>query len=482
MDQVLRHRTALSRVRLSRPLERAVADGLLTSETSVFDYGCGRGDDLRHLTTLGYRAEGWDPAHRPGAERSEATVVNLGYVVNVIESREERAEALRQAWALAQRLLIVSARLTWDRKDLVGRPLGDGVLTRSGTFQKFFDQTELGAWIEQTLGVQGIAAAPGVYYVFRNTTDAQQFLATRVRSYAPRVRVDPHQLFDAHRDVLLPIVDFVSRHARMPRGDELPEQDVQDIESAFGTVNKATALVRRVTDERSWQAAALICQADLIVYIGLSRFGRRPRLSQLPETLARDIKAHFGSYQDACIKADRMLLAAGRPDLVSAVARRAAVGKNTPSAIYVHRTAVSRLPPVLRLYEGCAQVLAGTVEVANIVKLSLADAQVSYLSYPRFDRVAHPELDAAVTVSLKRLSVDYRDYSQAANPPVLHRKEEFVPPDYPNRELWARLTRSEEAKGLFAHPERIGTRLGWEAALTTGKVALRGHRLVTAGA
>ena len=134
----------------------------------MFDYGCGRGDDLRHLQALGYAADGWDPAHRPHAERQPADVVNLGYVVNAIEHPGEREQVLHSAWDLARQVLVVSARLTWDARNLAGRPLGDGLITRTGTFQKFYEQAELAAWIEHALGVLLHAAAPGIFYVFRD--------------------------------------------------------------------------------------------------------------------------------------------------------------------------------------------------------------------------------------------------------------------------------------------------------------------------
>lgn len=144
MPAVARHRTALVRTALSRPLAKALADAVLVpKQHAVFDYGCGRGDDLRHLAAIGVRASGWDPTHRPDTPRLPADVVNLGYVVNVIEDRSERAHALRGAWQLATKALVVAGRLTWDAKDLVGRPLADGALTRSGTFQKFYEHTEL---------------------------------------------------------------------------------------------------------------------------------------------------------------------------------------------------------------------------------------------------------------------------------------------------------------------------------------------------
>ena len=76
-----RHRTAMSRTFLSRPMRQAVEDGLLTTDETIFDYGCGRGDDVRTLAGLGYTISGWDPAHAPDQPRQQAAVVNIGYVV-----------------------------------------------------------------------------------------------------------------------------------------------------------------------------------------------------------------------------------------------------------------------------------------------------------------------------------------------------------------------------------------------------------------
>ena len=83
-------------------------------------------------------------------------------------------------------------------------------------------------------------------------------------------------------------------------------------------------------------------------------------------------------------------------------ARSSAIGKQTPTALYVHRSALAELPPLLQVYEGCARVLSGTVDQANLIKLSVTQPQVSYLRYPNFDRDAHPTLAAAVTVNLRK--------------------------------------------------------------------------------
>jgi hypothetical protein len=56
-------------------------------------------------------------------------------------------------------------------------------------------------------------------------------------------------------------------------------------------------------------------------------------------------------------------------------------------------------------------------------------------------------------------------YAHSANPPVLHRKETFLPPDHPLHARFARLTRQEEEHGLLTDTATIGTRAGWQARL-----------------
>jgi DNA phosphorothioation-associated putative methyltransferase len=83
---------------------------------------------------------------------------------------------------------------------------------------------------------------------------------------------------------------------------------------------------------------------------------------------------------------------------------------------------MAEIPPVLQVYEGCARA----VPSANMIELSVTAPQVSYLTYPDFDKDPHPVLRSAITVNLRKLTVDWRDFSRSDNPPLLHRKEEFL--------------------------------------------------------
>jgi hypothetical protein len=87
-------------------------------------------------------------------------------------------------------------------------------------------------------------------------------------------------------------------------------------------------------------------------------------------------------------------------------------------------------------------------------------------------------LVAALIVPLNTFRIQYRDYTDAKNPPILHRKETFLPPGHQLYAKFERLTRQEERWGLYEKPEVIGTREGWRTRLDALGVRLYGHRLV----
>jgi DNA phosphorothioation-associated putative methyltransferase len=235
-----------------------------------------------------------------------------------------------------------------------------------------------------------------------------------------------------------------------------------------------------ITDPAAVERAQMARRRDLLVYLALAAFTGRPRLSDLDGPTRQDIRALFPSHKEACGRADRLLFAAGQLDLVDLAMRASEVGKETPAAHYVHIDAIYRLPALLRIYEGCAQVFIGSVEDANIVKLCRTEAAVSYLTYPNFDREPHPTLAESLRVDLQRLRADRHDYRGHRNPPILHRKEAFVADDYPRKATFERLTRQEELAGLYSNPAAIGTHDGWKSALEAAGVTLQGHRIIRA--
>jgi DNA phosphorothioation-associated putative methyltransferase len=476
-----RHKTAMDRSDLSRPVRQAIRDGVLRTEHRVLDYGCGRGGDVKRLRKLGHEVLGWDPVHAPRVPLKSASVVNLGYVVNVIEDASERAETLTKAWALAEDLLVVSARLKNDRRPYRDtQEFEDGILTGTGTFQKFFTQSELSAWVSETLESPCLSAAPGIVYLFRDEIEKERFL---IRRYGRRLS-QPRQLvsyekYEKHKSLLSPLTEFFSLRGRLPQVEELSNST--ELTEIFGTIPRAFDIVRRATDAGEWKSIAAARRDDLMVYLALSRLSGRPQLSKLPPEVQLDIRAHFGAYTRACKEGDALLFSAGDKDLIAAACRASSVGKQTPTALYVHIDAFPLLDPILRVYEGCARTFLGTVEDANIFKLHRVKSQVSYLSYPTFEKDPHPAAYDTVVANLDEFRIFYRCYGDSANPPILHRKEEFVAPDHPDRAKFARLTAQEEAKGLYDSVDTIGFQAQWEELLAEKGVRFRGHRLCRRG-
>ncbi len=159
---------------------------------------------------MGITATGWDPHYLPDGPRTHADIVNLGFVVNVIADPGERAGALRAAWNLTGKALIVSARLTSEQRSItVGRPHGDGFVTGHGAFQRFYSQSELRLWIDTILEVESIAVAPGIFIVFRNEKDANEFLLRhRPRRTVPVQISRGYRLFDENRDKLDDLIGY----------------------------------------------------------------------------------------------------------------------------------------------------------------------------------------------------------------------------------------------------------------------------------
>ncbi|OUC12868.1 MAG: DNA phosphorothioation-associated methyltransferase [Alkalinema sp. CACIAM 70d] len=471
-----RHKAAISRNDFSKPVRLALEAGLFSIGTTFFDYGCGQGGDMERIAKLGYDSLGWDPYYRPDTKLAEADVVNLGYIINVIESQTERREALIQAWALTRKVLIVAAQVLIAQGNSQ-IAFGDGVITSRNTFQKYYDQEELKLYIDQVLGVDAVPISLGIYFVFRDEAQAQSFRASRFRS---RVSVPKVQLankrFEDYRELLTPLMAFFTERGRLPTLEELPETETLSAE--FGNLRRAFQIVLQATNPQEWDAISDRRRQDLLVYLALSHFGRRPKLRDLTPVVQNDIKSLFGGYQQACAAADLMLMTLGNLEVVEERCKSSTIGKKLANSLWVHVSAIEALDPLLRLYEGCASRTIGRPEEANVIKFHCRKPKITYLVYPDFDADPHPALYTSMQIDLRDLHVHYRDHDPNENPPVLHQKDLLVTPEYPHYEKFAKLSRQEEDWGLLDNWKRISDQQGWRSCLEEHCAELKGHRVV----
>ena len=472
-----RHKAALIRTSLSKPVRIALEAGLFTPGCSFFDYGCGHGGDIQHIATQGFASSGWDPYYHPDTACISADVVNLGYVINVIEDPTERREALLKAWALTQKVLVVAAQVLIEDRFRGMVAYGDGVITRRNTFQKNYEQEELQGYINQILGVDAIPIALEIYLVFRDEAQAQSFRASRFRSRAtiPRVKASIKR-FEQYQEMLAPLMAFFTDRGRLPIEEE--SQEFAALRSEFGTLRRAFQVVLQATESRDWDAIAEKRRQDLLVYLALSHFSHRPKLRHLAPVVQHDIKALFGSYQQACTASDLMLLSLGNLEVMAERCKASAIGKKLSNSLWVHVSALDSLDPLLRLYEGCASRTIGRPEEATVVKFHASKPKISYLFYPNFDSDPHPCLRTSMQIALQDLHVSYWDYDAEENPPVLHQKDLLVQSDYPLYEKFAKLSRQETDWGLLDDFGKIRDRRGWQKCLEDHCAELKGHRVV----
>jgi DNA phosphorothioation-associated putative methyltransferase len=473
---VHRHRTAIRRASFSLPIKCMLRDGLLASSTPLFDYGCGYGRDLELLSEMEIPCTGWDPNFRPDAPIVRAKIVNLSYVLNVIEDVQERSEALRSAWELCDVMLTVAAQIEFAAPNKEQIAFADGVLTSRQTFQKYYTQNELRAYLENVIGTDAIPAAPGVFYLFKCEEAKQQFIANR---YHRRISVPTRRIsevmFEKNRDILEPLMEWLTEYGRLPAPEEYDKHS--DIVERFGSIKRAYKLIQKVTDETPWGE---ICQKrteDLLVYLALSRFKKRLSAASLPIGLQHDIKAFFGNYKIACARAEALLFRAGDPSAIDQACLRAGVGQLVENALVVHRSLLEHLEPLLRIYEGCARTLVGEIDEANVIKLHRHSGKVSYIAYPEFETLAHPPLRQRVKVTLPTLNIDMFDYSDWKDPPLLFRKDELVHPNFPQFKLFSTLTKQEQKVGILPEPDASQQQSLWEMRLREAGFQLRGHRL-----
>jgi DNA phosphorothioation-associated putative methyltransferase len=474
--EILRHRAAIRRTEPSLPLKCLVRDNLLIDGTTFFDYGCGYGDDLEQVKRLGLVANGWDPAYRPDEAVHEADIVNLGYVINVIEDQTEREETLRAAWSLARKVFAVAARIAVDGSGDGEFEFGDGVITRIQTFQKYYSQAELRQYLEQILGAEAIPAAPGVFYLFKDPALRESFSASkyRRRSFAPRRRASEVE-FERHRELLEDLIRVSADLARLPFDDEF--ERTADVIANFGSLKRAFKLIRKVTGSDPWDTLRQSRIDDLRVYLALARFPKRPSFSQLPVGMQRDIKEFFGGYKSACDSADILLFDSGRTELVDAACQRSKIGRLTSNALYLHRSAISSLEPILRVFEGCANAYLGDFEDANIVKLHRFSGKISYLACPKFETHPHPPVRRTIKLSLRNLFLQCIDHTENKNPLLLDRKELMIESDHPWQQRFARFSLLEAQHGLIDGSEDMLSALQWHTRLQEAGLMIKGNRL-----
>ena len=367
-----RHKTALTRYELSRPFKLAIQDSVIRPSDMIFDYGCGKGDDVRDLESMGYKISAWDPYFRPDNQKSPSHVVNLGYVLNVIEDIQERTETLKEAYNLSERLLIVSVMPDISsNKGKTAKEYRDGYLNDRYTFQKLYSQTEIKDYIKDVLDIEPVAADIGIFYIFRNESDKEAFLQSRYRQkihFSRRRRLTLADHYKSHRELIEDFMNTIYYLGRIPFEDEYSRSE--ELIEKLGSFKKSFRILHTVFPDNLIEERRLARRDELLVRIALSRFSGHPQFKNLPIDLQRDIKEFFGTYKRAREESEKELFLISDQQKIRTQLNTSKIGKQLPDALYIHRDYESSLSVTIQILIGASEILAGNTPEMNILKIS----------------------------------------------------------------------------------------------------------------
>lgn len=441
---VKRHRTAISRQSLSAPMQALARHGFLEGDKTVFDYGCGRGDDISILRTSEVPVMGWDPHYSSTKHLEPSDVVNLGFVLNVIEEAEERVEALRAAYELAGQVLAVAVMVTGKADTSNLRPYRDGFITALGTFQKYFSQSEARLLIERTTGQEAIAVAPGVFFVFCDKIAEQRFLEGRRRqrdishllgiSRAREKRSTKREaLFEENREIVEAVWERSVELGRAPHLDEVDDSVRRELTERLGSIRNAFQLAQVVYDVDAIKRAREVRTNDLTLYFALNLFSRRRRYRELPPELRRDVKAFFGSYGQAEAMGRRMLFSLSEPGVIYSASMEAASSGtghlDGNRGLQFDASLINRLPALLRAYIGCAEQLYGDIAEAHQVRIHTQSSKLTLLRYVDYSNSPLPQLCERVKIDLRTQDIFFFDHRNERSSQLLYQKSRYMAKD-----------------------------------------------------
>lgn len=430
-----RYKTAIVRYELSGPMKTLVKQGYLDGRFSIFDYGCGRGDDLRELEANGLDALGWDPVFSPDNDKVKSDIVNLGFVLNVIEDQDERLEALLSAWDLAEKILVVSVMLANESYIEQFQPYKDGVITSRNTFQKYYAQSEFKEYLERSLQDDAIAVAPGIFYLFKDKLEEQRYLQSKYQrrynwqqltSPQPIERKDRAKLvITQNKEVFDNFWNICLELGRIPANDEF--KNSEEMRNLIGSHKKVFGLLKEMFGVHEFTNAQKSHKEDLLVYFAMGLFEKRKPYTHHPENLKRDVKALFDDYRTANNLAKELLFAIADTQLIGEECIKAheqlpASILNSGHSLILHKDYIEALPLLLRVYVGAALQLYGELDdTVELVKIHINSGKLTLTRYDDFSKSV-PYLVERIKIKMVDQNIDFFDYlDESRRPPLLNK-------------------------------------------------------------
>ena len=194
----------------------------------------------------------------PNESKNKADLVNLGFVVNVIEEVEERIIALKNAYDLTNKILVIGVMLTNQKS--AGKPYRDGYLTSRNTFQKYFTPQELLDFIKDNIHENAIPISPGVVFVFKDKLLEQKYLLGQTNARKSLLRINrvkkektikqkrnrKLEKYENNKELLENLWFRWLELGRQPKIHEI--ENIDELRSKFNSINKALSFISQFKD------------------------------------------------------------------------------------------------------------------------------------------------------------------------------------------------------------------------------------------
>ena len=404
--EVFRHRTALKRKKLSSCMGALVDSSLVTNKSKIFDYGCGRGDDVSILAQNNFEnVSGWDPYFaKDNAIPKNSEFVSLSFVLNVIEDADERHSVLKKAFKIASKALVFSVMLEHQNTLQFAYPFNDGYLTSINTFQKYYSAPEIEAVVKEQLNETPIKLGPGIYIVFKDKSLEQEYLFKRQLGLLVETKTAvKDDAGDRFAEALVAkMVKTILSFGRVPKLTELKSKFQEEIAQARVSYNRLSRLALSQISISDLKHVREAFSAEILIFLAINRFDGRVKYGDLPEKFQIDVRAHFGSLRSANEEAERLLFSLSDTDgLISAAldAERAGHGQLIGTKFRCRSKQCDKLPKNLRLFYKIGERLHRSISDTDIIQLHLETKKMAFLIVNEFERSSLPRIHSREIVN-----------------------------------------------------------------------------------
>ena len=431
--EIFRYRTALKRRKLSSCMGSLIDSSLVTRTSQIFDYGCGRGDDVAILQFSEFEnVSGWDPHYandNPIPTSSE--FVNLSFVLNVIEDEEERYEVLRSAFKISAKALVFSVMLHHQNTLQFARPYKDGFLSSINTFQKYYSAAEIEEVVHNVLKERPIKMAAGVYIVFKDKELEQEYLFKKQLGLLSEIKTPPKE--ETVEKYSVELVDkFVSSilgFGRIPKIDELPDDLREIIVETKVSFNRLSRLALSQISISELSKVQEELASEILIFLAINMFDGRVKYGSLSDRMQNDVKAHYGSIRIANENAEKLLFSLSNVDELFEAAlnsERSGVGTLFDGKFRFHHDQKEKLPTSLKLFFKIGERLHRPIDDGDIIQLHIESKKMSYLRVDDFAKSPLPRIHSREIINFLNLELANVAHAEQKQVRVLYHKSALM--------------------------------------------------------